>query len=122
MAQRTERHLTGSAAAASEGWVLTRLTPPSRLYGANGIRTGADGRIYVAQVIGSQVSAIDVDSGGVEDYCARGGPIVAPDDLVFDDAGNLYVTEITENKVRMVHPNGTSEVVMGDIPVANPIT
>ena len=30
----------------AEGWELERLTPPSRLFGANGLRTGPDGRIY----------------------------------------------------------------------------
>jgi hypothetical protein len=29
----------------AEGWILERLTPPSRLFGANGLRTGPDGRI-----------------------------------------------------------------------------
>jgi len=37
----------------AEGWSLERLTPVSRLFGANGLRTGPDGRIYVAQVTGS---------------------------------------------------------------------
>jgi hypothetical protein len=45
---------------AAEGWRLERVTQPSRLFGANGMRTGPDGRIYVAQVSGSQISAIDV--------------------------------------------------------------
>ena len=41
----------------SEGWTVQRITPPSRLFGANGLRTGPDGRIYIAQVSGSQVSS-----------------------------------------------------------------
>jgi sugar lactone lactonase YvrE len=51
-----------------------------------------------------------------------GGDIVAPDDLVFDDAGNLYATEITEGRVSVYMPNGQTKVIYGDIPVANPIT
>ncbi len=90
------RFAAPDGARAAAGWTLSRLAPPSRLFGANGIRTGADGRIYVAQVSGSQISAVDVDSGMVEAICPQGGDIVAPDDLVFDDAGNLYATEITE--------------------------
>ncbi|MBB5686781.1 SMP-30/gluconolactonase/LRE family protein [Sphingobium boeckii] len=112
----------GSAAQLAEGWTLERLTPPSRLYGANGLATGADGRVYVAQVGGSQVSAIDVDSGVIETISAMGGDIVAPDDLVFDEAGNLYLTEITEGRVCMRTPNGQVRVIQGDMPVANPIT
>jgi sugar lactone lactonase YvrE len=106
----------------ADGWRLTRLTPPSRLHGANGLATGPDGRIYVAQVPGSQVSAIDVDSGAIETISAMGGDIVAPDDLVFDEAGNLYLTEITEGRVCMRTPAGEVRVIQGDMPVANPIT
>jgi sugar lactone lactonase YvrE len=106
----------------AEGWALERLTPPSRLFGANGLRTGPDGRIYVAQVSGSQVSAIDIDTGEIETISPMGGHIVGPDDLVFDERGNLYLTEITEARVSMLAPNGTSRVICGDMPVANPIT
>ena len=41
----------------TDGWRLERLTAPSRLFGANGLRTGPDGRIYVAQVTGSQLNS-----------------------------------------------------------------
>jgi sugar lactone lactonase YvrE len=92
------------------------------LFGANGIRTGPDGRIYVAQVSGSQISAIDVESGAVQAISPMGGEIVAPDDLVFDAEGNMFVTEITEGRVSMLSPKGTTRVVCGDMPVANPIT
>jgi sugar lactone lactonase YvrE len=98
------------------------MTPPTRLYGANGVTTGPDGRIYVAQVPGSMISAIDPDSGAMETISPMGGDIVAPDDLVFDEAGNLYITEITEGRVAMRSPNGKVRVLRGDIPVANPIT
>ena len=58
----TARYAAPSANVA-EGWRLERLTAPSRLFGANGLRTGPDGRIYIAQVTGSQISALDL--GGV---------------------------------------------------------
>ncbi len=122
MPVQSGRYTAPSAASASDGWNLARLTAPSRLFGANGMRTGKDGRIYVAQVAGSQVSAIDVDTGEIETISPMGGAIVGPDDLVFDEDGNLYVTEITENRVRMLSPNGTSRIIQGDMPVANPIT
>lgn len=104
------------------GWTLERITQPSRLFGANGIRTGPDGRIYVAQVSGSQISAIDVATGAVEAVSPKGGAIVAPDDLAFDTEGNLYATEITEGRVSVRQPNGTTRVLNGDMPCANPIT
>ena len=117
-----EARYSGPPANVAEGWTLARLTPPSRLHGANGIAAGPDGRLWVAQVPGSQVSAIDVDSGAIETISAMGGDIVAPDDLVFDDVGNLYLTEITEGRVCRRTPNGEVQVIRGDIPVANPIT
>ncbi len=113
---------SGPPAKLAEGWTLTRLSQPSRLSGANGIRTGADGRIYVASVPSSSVTAINPDTGVIETISPMGGDIVAPDDLVFDDAGNIFLTEITLGQVCMREPNGKVRVVRGDIPVANPIT
>lgn len=115
------RFATGAITTA-EGWAFERLTPPSRLFGANGLRTGADGRIYVAQVPGSQISAVDPDTGAIETISPFGGEIIGPDDLAFDEAGNLYATEITESRVSVRAPNGTVRVLQGDMPVANPIT
>jgi len=102
-------------------WTLQRLTPPSRLFGANGLRTGADGRVYVAQVSGSQISAIDVDSGAIETISPMGGDVVGPDDLVFDAGGNLYVTEFTEGRVSALSARGEYRVVLDQMPCANPI-
>jgi sugar lactone lactonase YvrE len=122
MSPQIGRYSASQPARTLEGWTLQRLTPPSRLFGANGLRTGPDGRIYVAQVSGSQITAIDVTTGAIEAISPKGGDIVAPDDLVFDAAGNLYATEITEGRVSMRTPNGTTRVIAGDMPVANPIT
>ncbi|MET0269944.1 MAG: gluconolaconase [Sphingomonas sp.] len=122
MAPIDSRYAGTLPATAAEGWSVSRVTPPSRLFGANGLRTGADGRVYVAQVSGSQISAINVDSGAIDTISAMGGDIVAPDDLAFDDRGNLFATEITEGRVSMLSPNGVTRVVNGDMPGANPIT
>jgi sugar lactone lactonase YvrE len=122
MLEAAGRNANALAARPGEGWALHRMTPASRLTNANGIRTGADGRIYVAQVAGSKVSAVDVDTGAIETISPNGGGIVGPDDLAFDEAGNLYCTEITEGRVSMMTPKGEYRVIHGDIPVANPIT
>ncbi len=122
MSLQSGRYTAGRPHSLVSGWSLTRLTPPSRLFGANGLRTGPDGRIYVAQVSGSQISAINVETGAIEAISPMGSDIVAPDDLAFDPAGNLYATEITEGRVSVRAPNGVTRVVQGDMPVANPIT
>ena len=122
MTTQSGRYTAASSPRTAEGWTLERLTRPSRLFGANGIRTGPDGRIYVAQVSGSQISAIDIATGAIETISPQGGDIVGPDDLVFDPAGNLYVTEFTEGRVSVRAPNGVTRVLCGDMPSANPIT
>src|ERR1700760_3773769 len=121
MSPQTTRYRAASPHSLADGWTLTRVTPPSRLFGANGIRTAPDGRIYCAQVSGSQISAIDIETGEVEAISPKGGDIVAPDDLVFDPEGNLYATEITEGRVSMRTPKGETRVIQGDMPCANPI-
>src|SRR5882757_1820637 len=106
----------------AEGWRMERLTPPSRLFGANGLRTGPDGRIYVAQVTGSQISALDLDTGRVDAVSAKGGDIIAPDDVAFDSGGNLYATEVMDGRVSVRDAGGTTRVLRDDLPCANGIT
>lgn len=103
------------------GWSLDRLTPPSRLFGANGLRTGPDGRIYVAQVTGSQISALDIATGEVGTVSAKGGDIIAPDDVAFGRDGALYATEVMDGRVSEL-ANGRSRVLRDDLPSANGIT
>lgn len=103
------------------GWQLTRVTRPSRLFGANGLRTGPDGRVYVAQVTGSQISALDVTTGDLAVVSPRGGDVVAPDDVAFDSAGTLYATEVMDGRVSALD-NGRGRVLRDDLPCANGIT
>jgi sugar lactone lactonase YvrE len=107
--------------AVADGWRLERVTEPSRLYGANGLRTGPDGRVYVAQVTGSQISALDLRTGQVETVSAKGGDIIAPDDVAFDERGNLYATEVMDGRVSVLGPGG-ARVLRDDVPSANGIT
>lgn len=104
------------------GWSLEQLAAPSRLYGANGLRTGPDGRVYVAQVAGSQISALDLGSGELETISPLGSDIVAPDDTAFDAGGNLYITEYYDGRVSVRGNDGRTRVVRDDIPGANGIT
>jgi len=104
------------------GWRLERVTAPSRLFGANGLRTGPDGRIYIAQVTGSQISALDHRTGRLETVSATGGGIVAPDDVAFDASGNLYATEVMDGRVSTLDTAGRTRVLRDDLPSANGIT
>src|SRR5690606_16073302 len=96
---------------AADGWQLRRLTAPSRLFGANGLRTGPDGRVYVAQVTGSQISALDLASGELETVSARGGDIIAPDDVAFGDDGTLFATEVMDGRVSARDTAGRTRVL-----------
>jgi len=70
LAARASRYSAARQPSLAEGWSLERLTPPSRLFGANGLRTGPDGRVYIAQVTGSQISALDPATGRTAQYTA----------------------------------------------------
>ncbi|SEG83857.1 Sugar lactone lactonase YvrE [Thermomonospora echinospora] len=122
MSPHGARYKSATSISLAEGWSLERLTPPSRLFGANGLRTGPDGRVYVAQVAGSQISALDVDTGELETVSAQGADIVAPDDVAFDARGDLYATEYYDGRVSVRDPGGRTRVLRDDVPGANGIT
>jgi len=116
------RYAHQAAVALAKGWNCRPLTSPSTLYGANGMRVGPDGRLYVAQAFGSQVSAIDIRDGAVSDVSPIGGAIVGPDDLAFDSHGVMYVTEVMSERVCARAPNGEVRIIADHVPGANGIT
>jgi sugar lactone lactonase YvrE len=122
MPTQNSRFSSTGAPVLAEGWTLQALTPPSSLYGANGMRTGPDGRIYVAQVIGSQISAVNVDTGAVETVSPLGGAIVGPDDLAFGPDGAIYATEVMNARIAVREPGGATRILRDDLPLVNGIT
>lgn len=122
LSQDASRYSAARQPTLAEGWRLERLTRPSRLFGANGLRTGPDGRIYIAQVTGSQISALDPATGRLDTVSAKGGDIVAPDDVAFDPNGNLYATEVMDGRVSVRDAVGRTRVLRDDVPSANGIT
>ncbi|MGE0823384.1 MAG: gluconolaconase [Candidatus Binatia bacterium] len=117
--------LLGSAAREPQtapGWQIIRLLPASGLYGANGMQFGPDGRLYVTQAFGSQITAVNIASGALEVISPLGGPIVAPDDVAFDSHGTMYVTEVMSARVCARTPDGNVRIVADDLPGANGIT
>lgn len=116
------RYADATSMRAAKGWQLTRLSSPSPLYGANGMRVGPDGKLYVVQAFGSQVSALDPASGATETVSPVGGPIVAPDDIAFDSSGTMYVTEVMSARVCARTPKGEVRIIADHVPAANGIT
>ena len=104
------------------GWALDTLVAPTPLAGANGLRIGPDGALYVAQSHAGQVGRIDLGSGSVNPVAMSSGGLIGPDDLAFDSRGNMFVTEVMGNRVSARRPNGRMEVIAGDTPAANGIT
>ena len=107
---------------AAEGWEIETMLAPAQLIGANGMRLGADKRLYVAQAFGSQISAINIDEATVDIVSPADGKIVSPDDLAFDSKGNLFATEVMSARVSAIRPNGAIDVIASDVPVANGVT
>ncbi|MFG1924489.1 SMP-30/gluconolactonase/LRE family protein [Cryptosporangium sp. NPDC048952] len=122
MTQLHSRHSTPATISLISGWSSEALLPPSGLFGANGLRTGPDGRIYIAQVSGSTISALDLATGALETISAKGSDIVGPDDVTFDADGNLYATEYYQGRVSVRSPDGSTRVLRDDLPGANGIT
>src|SRR5499433_2220923 len=116
------RYREGIEPQAAAGWQLSRLSPPSGLYGANGMQFGPDGKLYVVQAFGSQVSALDTTTGTCQTVSPVGGPIVAPDDLAFDSRGVMYVTEVMSARVSASTADGQTRVIADNVPGANGIT
>lgn len=104
------------------GWSLRTLVAPTAVIGANGMRMGPDGELYVAQAFGSQISAVDLGTGVSRVVSGADGEVVAPDDLAFDSRGNLFVTEVMSARVSAIRPDGAVNVIAADVPVANGIT
>jgi sugar lactone lactonase YvrE len=111
----------GATVNIAPGWRMERALGPSALFGANGMRFGPDGNIYVAQAFGSQITAVNPSSGDTQIVSPVGGDIVAPDDLAFDSRGTLYATEVFNERVSARDRNGAVRVIAGDLPVANGI-
>jgi sugar lactone lactonase YvrE len=110
------------APSCAPGWTLETRVAPAALIGANGMRWGPDGRLYVAQAFGGQVSAVDVASGVAEVISPANGSIIAPDDLAFDSHGTMFATEVMSSRVSALRPDGKVDVIAADVPVANGIT
>ena len=103
------------------GWTLKRCTPPSRVF--RGQRPAHRPRrpcVYIAQVTGSQISALDIATGSVDTISPKGSDIVAPDDVAFLGS-TLIATEVMNGRVSALE-NGVSRVLRDDVPSANGIT
>ncbi len=98
------------------------MTAPSRLFGANGLRTGPDGRVYIAQVTGSQISALDPLTGRSAPSAPGAVTSSPPTTSPSTRGGNLYATEVMDGRVSVLDPAGRTRMLRDDVPSANGIT
>jgi DNA-binding beta-propeller fold protein YncE len=88
----------------------------ARMNGPMDMEWGPDGRLYVAEKYNHVVRAIDLDAGtistvvgtGIPGFSGDGGPatqaqIDSPHGIAFDAAGDLYVVDTNNHRIRKVH-------------------
>jgi sugar lactone lactonase YvrE len=102
------------------GWELTTLREPSRLFGSNGIRVH-DGRLWIAELVGDQISTWDLSSGDRAVASPMGSLLSGPDDVAFDSEGTVYTAETMNGRVSGRRANGEYFVLLDDCPCANGI-
>ena len=105
---------------AAGDWSVKHVSSGRGLSGANGCRFGPDGALYNASAFGSELARVDIDTGELTIVSPRGDGIVSPDDLAFDSAGTLYVSECMDARVTAFQ-DGETWVVEDDIPGVNGI-
>ncbi|WP_326809996.1 hypothetical protein OIE62_37810 [Streptomyces scopuliridis] len=109
-------------AATSSRWAARRLNLPTPLWGSNGVAFGPDGRLYAAQFLAGQISAVDPTTGDVEVVVPMDGPIQSPDDLAFGPDGSMYIADLVPGRVWRRSPQGAYTLVSDQVKVPNGIT
>ncbi|AKZ59949.1 hypothetical protein SAM23877_6904 [Streptomyces ambofaciens ATCC 23877] len=113
---------TGHHRVSSPRRQVSRLNPANRLWGSNGVAFGPDGRLYVAQFLAGQISAVDLATGDVDVIVPMDGPIRSPDDLAFGADGSMYVADLVPGRVWRRDPAGEYRLVSAAVTNPNGIT
>ncbi|WP_328224481.1 PQQ-binding-like beta-propeller repeat protein [Streptomyces sp. NBC_00104] len=113
---------SGDLRTTSARWRARRLNPPNPLWGSNGVAFGPDGRLYVAQFLAGQISAVDPATGDVDVVVPMDSPVQSPDDLAFGADGSMYIADLVPGRVWRRSPAGEYGLVSDEVTNPNGIT
>ena len=82
------------------------ISTGANIAGANGMALGPDGNLYVASVLGSNISVLDPESGDVLKVYGPEEGVIGPDDVAFGPDGSWYWTSIITVEVACLNPQG----------------
>jgi sugar lactone lactonase YvrE len=101
---------------------LTVLASGANIAGANGISFSPDNELYVASVIGSNITVIDPDSGAIVRRLGAAEGVIGPDDIDFRADGSFFWTSILTGEVAGYNKDSERVVAAQLTPGVNPIT
>ena len=110
------------AAPAEQKSTLETIATGANISGSNGLHFGPDGLLYVASVVGSDLTAIDPESGKIVKRNTLADGVVGPDDVAFSADGSIYWTSILTGEVAGFDAVGKKVVAARLSPGSNPIT
>lgn len=113
---------TAAVVEAPEAPLVEQIVQGASIGGANGIHFGPDGLLYVASVFGSEILAIDPESGAIKKRLGRAEGVFGPDDIAFAPDGSFYWTTILTGEVTGFNASGVRTVAGTLAPGVNPIT
>ena len=101
---------------------LTIMARGAAIAGANGIHFSPDNHLYVASVMGSNITVINPETGEIIRQMGAAEGVIGPDDLAFNTDGDFYWTSILTGEVAGFTAGGERLVAAQLTPGVNPIT
>ena len=102
--------------------VVELIASGANIAGANGVGLGPDGHLYVASVLGSNITVLDTESGEVIKVYGLQDGVIGPDDVAFGPDGSWYWTSIMTGEVAGFDADGQRVTAAQLTPGVNPIT
>lgn len=102
--------------------VLTVLATGADIAGANGIHFSPDNLLYIASVLGSNITVINPETGEIIRQLGADQGVIGPDDIAFMPDGAFYWTSILTGEVAGFTASGDRVVAAQLTPGVNPIT